>query len=411
MRGGPRGWHPRGGPRFMHRGRGGPWRGPPRGQQFRGRGMGPRGPRGPMPPPPQAFVQHIPFDFVICESSFPRIRPQLSEDDIIASMKSRDDMIRPTEDQFNELKELHENIITSIEKARESGGENDFITNDTPDHPEEFKILEHHTIGSFTRNCLLNDALKIDISLVISTLPTHETVGQVSRMILNKMKELQLANAEKLVLQSADYGFDMMLDEKTIAIWLTIQPERLQELCPGTHIPAELCQMAQRAIKHTQWYVQTVQNSERDTTEAPLLSRLMRDLRNRNQGFWTMNKWVCDLLVTHCIMNVPRLDETGKLNPSKVMRRILQLLAAGIFLPNSVGLTDPTENGYVVHQDWAPTDMDQVCFTAQTLLRVWSHGGHMAVLGLEQEDKKIAEEMSIWNDICVTPSEAVIRPA
>ena len=62
-------------------------------------------------------------------------------------------------------------------------------------------------------------------------------------------------------------------------------------------------------------------------------------------GFFTMSKWVCDLLVTHCIMNHPRYEETGKLNPAKVMRRILQLLAAGIFLPNSVGLSDPTENG------------------------------------------------------------------
>jgi len=52
----------------------------------------------------------------------------------------------------------------------------------------------------------------------------------------------------------------------------------------GTHISPELCQMSQRAIKHTQWYIQTVQNSERDTSEAPLITRLMRDLRNRNQG-------------------------------------------------------------------------------------------------------------------------------
>ena len=42
--------------------------------------------------------------------------------------------------------------------------------------------------------------------------------------------------------------------------------------------------MSQKAIKHTQWYVQTVQNSDRDTSEAPMITRLMRDLRNRNQA-------------------------------------------------------------------------------------------------------------------------------
>ena len=31
----------------------------------------------------------------------------------------------------------------------------------------------------------------------------------------------------------ADYGFDMILDDKTIGIWLTIPIERMDELCPG----------------------------------------------------------------------------------------------------------------------------------------------------------------------------------
>ena len=65
-----------------------------------------------------------------------------------------------------------------------------------------------------------------------------------------------------------------------------------------------------------------------------------------------MNKWVCDLLVTHCIMNVPNFEQAGKLNPAKVMRRILQLLASGIFLPNSVGLSDPTEQGKLGRIVW-----------------------------------------------------------
>ena len=57
------------------------------------------------------------------------------------------------------------------------------------------------------------------------------------------------AASENLLLDSADYGFDVMDGDKTIAVWLTIPFERLQELCPGTHISPELCQLAQRAIK------------------------------------------------------------------------------------------------------------------------------------------------------------------
>jgi len=371
--------------------------------------MGPRGGGPPShQPPPQAFVHHVPFDFVMCEKSFPRIRPELDEEDVIKAMKERDLAIRPEESDYKALRTLHDQMIAGIQKVQAEDGSSDFMTSvDQMDNPENFKILEFHTVGSFTRNCLLRSKLRVDIALIIDTLPTHETVGQVSRKILQKMKE-DGAASENLLLDSADYGFDVMDGDKTIAVWLTIPFERLQELCPGTHISPELCQLAQRAIKHTQWYSTTVQNPEQDVADAPFITRIFRDMRTRYEGFSRLNVWVADLLVAHCIMNNANTEDGGKLNPAKVMRRLLQLLASGIFLPHSVGLSDPTEQGYRVHQDWSPNDMDSVCYTAQTLLRVWSHGGHKAVLGIDPKPNLVGE-MSMWNDIVVTPSENVIR--
>ena len=108
-------------------------------------------------------IKHVPFDFVVCEQSFPRIKPELSEDDIITSMKSRDDQIRPSDEQCAELKELHDSVVQGIQKAQQSGGDSDFITESDP--AENAQILDFHTIGSYTRNCLLKDSLKVSFMI------------------------------------------------------------------------------------------------------------------------------------------------------------------------------------------------------------------------------------------------------
>lgn len=62
-------------------------------------------------------------------------------------------------------------------------------------------------------------------------------------------------------------------------------------------------------------------------------------------------------------------------------RRVIQLLAGGLFLPGSAGIIDPCESGNVRIQTLLSLEQqDTLCMTAQHLVRIMAHGGFIAVL-------------------------------
>jgi len=321
---------------------------------------------GPMVPPFMSRrVPRHPFDIVLCEGAFPRSKPgahTTEESAFNAALLKRAQILTPSSEDHSALLGVVTKIQSILDNIIISPGKT------------EVSIEEVRVVGSFKKATIMKGHTVADIVVIFKTLPTKESVVALSQRIISDFREnypTGIKIADDVLMAPDNTGFDVISSLGTVRILISTIALNLKKLTSGLHLDSNAMKLHMGAIRHSRWFDDNASHSSNK-----MLVRLLKDLRNRFTGLKCLNPWMIDLLAHRSLLN-----NKQTLPIQIAYRRVIQLLAGGLFLPGSAGIIDPCETGNIRIQTLLSLEQqDLLCMTAQHLVRIMAHGGFIAVL-------------------------------
>jgi len=337
------------------------------------------------------FLPRLPFDLIMAENAFPRVKPSPDESAFTQALLKRNSDLSPTAAEQAAIL----NLVTKVQSVMDA-----LIVD-----PGTFDacVEEVRQVGSYKKGTMMTGSNVADFVVILKTLPTRESVEALAKKLTDQLKAQDATDNAHMCMLPDDRGFEVSGCEASVRLLITTITPNFRKLDKELHLDYRILQSHLAAIRHSRWFEENAHHST-----IKVLIRLLRDMKSRFQGFEALSTWMLDLLAHYATMNAPNHQA---LPINVAFRRSLQLLSAGLFLPGSAGIGDPCEAaGIRVHTAMTLEQQDTVCLTAQTLLRVLTHGGYKQILGLEG-NSSIAVEMSVWDGVVVSASEkAYERP-
>jgi len=363
------------------------------GGQFGPPGMrrGPMGMMGrPMPPhgggmnrngPP---LTHYAFDPVMVEPHFGKADPPKCESELNDALLKKTQQLTPTAVEQGSV----QNLVSKMESVLES-----LILSPTG---LNIPVEEVRPVGSFKKGTMLAGHPVADLVVILKETPAAADIENLANKVQEKLKEA--TPKEDFPTQANEGGFNTTSSERALVrVLVTTLPKNLFEVDAEKHVDAKLLEGALATIRHARWFEENASH-----TTIRFLIRLLKDLKKRFTGLAGLTPWLIDLLAFK--------SATGPNNTSlpitTAFRRALQLVAAGCFLPGSVGIIDPCESGQVrAHSVLGLEEQDLLCLTAQTILRTLSHGAFNEILAIDGASASLDTDITSWGGTIVTPGQ------
>ncbi|KAL1402307.1 hypothetical protein pipiens_019799 [Culex pipiens pipiens] len=299
----------------------------------------------------KSFLPRHPFDLMLAEPAFPRAANAPDDTVLTNALLKRSQDLTPSAQEQTAIS----NLVTKVQGVLDG-----LVV--APGEFTKCQLDEVRQVGSFKKGTMMAGHNVADVVIILKSLPTKdcaEALGKkVEEEIQKSMKTEVVPKAEAISLEYTDKCFEISNSLAKVRCLIATVPQNVRKLDAEKHLEFKVVQSHLASIRHARWFEE---NAHHSTIKA--------------------------------------------LPVNAAFRRIFQLLASGLFVPGSAGITDPCEVGHIrVHTSMSLVQQDECCMTAQTLVRVLGHGGYKHILGFV-ENTTVAKEMSVWDGVVVSPME------
>ncbi|GMT12297.1 hypothetical protein PFISCL1PPCAC_3594, partial [Pristionchus fissidentatus] len=332
----------------------------------------------------------FPFDVVLSSDAFPPTKAgedadaKLTEEVMAAAAA-----LEPTDKERAEMGEF----VTKVKKVLDK-----ILTTTDAEYLPGVVLESYVEVGSYKKDTMLRGHRIADIVVVTKSMPTFEAVATIGQKMCNELSD----GSGVVSMVSRDFGLILTNKEDKVRLLVSTQQSNTASLEKDLHLPLEMISKNQAAIYHSKRF-----EHFGSTKEIRPLIRVFKAMRRRFPGLEPINVWATESLIQYCLITTP----TGfPLTAGPAFKRVLSLLAAGIFLPGSSGLSDPVDSRYRLCDSLGFDEMDKSCSTAQTLVRILCHGGSGVLLGTADKIPDVSMEVTELNGICIAPLEKAYVP-